>query len=276
MGCAVLLRAARVGRKQGRTCSETREFAREREFAAVARPVAARSHCAIDRGARVWRLSLLDLGRIQTLPALDPKRSRGRLHRGRPDCERQRRERATLSRWWRLSITCRSSRGRRCWLLPISNAAHPCGLRIPRSFRIDDGVRRGARCWMRREHFGAETALEARALGVNWVFAPDADVNNNPDNPIINTRSFGADPQSRSGECGGIYRRRACGSEALCSGRAEALSGAWRYQQDSHLQLARLDQPKERLESLELAPFRAAIAHRRGFDHDSASRCTRI
>src|SRR5438552_7513662 len=42
---------------------------------------------------------------------------------------------------------------------------------------------------------GAATAREARALGIQWVFAPDADVNNNPDNPIINTRSFGENPQ---------------------------------------------------------------------------------
>ena len=38
---------------------------------------------------------------------------------------------------------------------------------------------------------GAETAREARALGVHWIFAPVADVNNNPDNPIINIRSYG-------------------------------------------------------------------------------------
>ena len=38
---------------------------------------------------------------------------------------------------------------------------------------------------------GAETAREARSMGVNWVFAPVADVNNNPDNPIINIRSYG-------------------------------------------------------------------------------------
>ena len=43
---------------------------------------------------------------------------------------------------------------------------------------------------------GAATAREAHALGVSWVFAPDADVNNNPDNPIINVRSFGDDPQA--------------------------------------------------------------------------------
>ena len=41
---------------------------------------------------------------------------------------------------------------------------------------------------------GAATAREARALGVHWLFAPVADVNNNPDNPIINIRSFGEDP----------------------------------------------------------------------------------
>ena len=44
---------------------------------------------------------------------------------------------------------------------------------------------------------GLATAREARALGVQWVFAPDADVNNNPDNPIINIRSFGENPNRR-------------------------------------------------------------------------------
>src|SRR6202167_4639403 len=43
---------------------------------------------------------------------------------------------------------------------------------------------------------GKYTALEARAAGIQWIFAPDADVNDNPDNPIINVRSFGEDPQS--------------------------------------------------------------------------------
>src|SRR5215475_4323566 len=41
---------------------------------------------------------------------------------------------------------------------------------------------------------GKITALEARAVGIQWIYAPDADVNNNPGNPIINTRSFGEDP----------------------------------------------------------------------------------
>ena len=45
------------------------------------------------------------------------------------------------------------------------------------------------------ENFGRITALEARAVGVHWNFFPDADVNSNPANPIINTRSFGEDPK---------------------------------------------------------------------------------
>ncbi len=45
------------------------------------------------------------------------------------------------------------------------------------------------------EEFGRITAVEARAIGVQWNFFPDADVNSNPGNPIINTRSFGEDPQ---------------------------------------------------------------------------------
>src|SRR6202158_4484186 len=45
------------------------------------------------------------------------------------------------------------------------------------------------------EAFGRITALEARAVGVHWNFFPDADVNSNPANPIINTRSFGEDPK---------------------------------------------------------------------------------
>jgi beta-N-acetylhexosaminidase len=44
------------------------------------------------------------------------------------------------------------------------------------------------------EKFGAITAEESRAIGIHWDFSPVADVNSNPDNPIINTRSFGEDP----------------------------------------------------------------------------------
>ena len=55
---------------------------------------------------------------------------------------------------------------------------------------------------------GKTIALEARAAGVHWIFAPDADVNNNPDNPIINVRSFGENPQERRRICHAIHSRR--------------------------------------------------------------------
>src|SRR5207245_10055066 len=43
---------------------------------------------------------------------------------------------------------------------------------------------------------GSYTAREARAAGINWLYAPVADVNNNPQNPVINVRSYGEDPQT--------------------------------------------------------------------------------
>ncbi len=108
---------------------------------------------------------------------------------------------------------------------------------------------------------GAATAREARALGVNWAFAPDADVNNNPDNPIINTRSFGEDPQAVAADVAAFIdgAHSDPGNYVLLS--AKHFPGHGDTAEDSHMQLARLDKPKERIESLELVPFRAAIAH---------------
>jgi beta-N-acetylhexosaminidase len=56
------------------------------------------------------------------------------------------------------------------------------------------------------EAFARATAREARAVGVHVVFAPVLDVNSNPENPIINTRSFGEDPE-RVGELGRAFMR---------------------------------------------------------------------
>ena len=56
---------------------------------------------------------------------------------------------------------------------------------------------------------GKITALEARAAGIQWIFAPDADVNDNPDNPIINVRSFGEDPRERGALRFRVRARRA-------------------------------------------------------------------
>ncbi len=107
--------------------------------------------------------------------------------------------------------------------------------------------------------FGDATATEARALGVNWVFAPDADVNNNPDNPIINVRSFGEDPQAVASEVSAFIEGAHRDPSSYVLIAAKHFPGHGDTAEDSHMQMATLNQSKERIESLELVPFRAAI-----------------
>ena len=108
---------------------------------------------------------------------------------------------------------------------------------------------------------GAATAREAHALGVSWVFAPDADVNNNPDNPIINVRSFGADPHAVAAAVSSFIEGAHSDPRNYVLVTAKHFPGHGDTAEDSHLKLPKLDQPKERIESLELVPFRAAIQH---------------
>ena len=104
---------------------------------------------------------------------------------------------------------------------------------------------------------GKITALEARAAGVQWIFAPDADVNNNPDNPIINIRSFGEDPllvaEYVAQEVKGIQDNGALATPKHFPGHGDVSV-------DSHLSLATVPGSKDELEGNELVPFRAAIA----------------
>jgi beta-N-acetylhexosaminidase len=108
---------------------------------------------------------------------------------------------------------------------------------------------------------GAATAHEARALGVNWVFAPDADVNNNPDNPIINVRSFGEDPQAVASAVSSFIDGAHADPRNYVLVSAKHFPGHGDTAEDSHMQLAKLDESKDRVESVELVPFRSAIAH---------------
>ena len=108
---------------------------------------------------------------------------------------------------------------------------------------------------------GKATAREAHALGITWVFAPDADVNNNPDNPIINTRSFGEDPQAVAAEVSAFIDGAHADPGNYVLVTAKHFPGHGDTAVDSHLQLPRLDQPRDRIESVELVPFRAAIQH---------------
>jgi beta-N-acetylhexosaminidase len=107
------------------------------------------------------------------------------------------------------------------------------------------------------EAFGRITALEARAVGVQWNFFPDADVNSNPANPIINTRSFGGDPKE-VGDFVAAYIRGAHEGGMLVT--AKHFPGHGDTAADSHLGLAQVTGDRARLEAIELPPFQRAIA----------------
>ena len=104
---------------------------------------------------------------------------------------------------------------------------------------------------------GRITALEARAVGVQWIFAPVADVNSDPANPIINIRSFGEDP-NRVSEFVQAYIRGVQDNGALAT--AKHFPGHGETDIDSHLSLPTVESDRAHLHSIELAPFRAAIA----------------
>ena len=106
---------------------------------------------------------------------------------------------------------------------------------------------------------GAETARESRALGVTWVFAPVADVNNNPQNPIINTRSYGEDPQAVARLVVAYINGAHSDRKHPVLVTAKHFPGHGDTSEDSHLGLPRLDVARARLDAVELVPFRAAI-----------------
>ncbi|MBI4889964.1 MAG: hypothetical protein HY821_05010 [Acidobacteria bacterium] len=106
---------------------------------------------------------------------------------------------------------------------------------------------------------GAATAREARALGVEWVFAPDADVNNNPDNPIINLRSFGEDAQSVAAHVRAFVEGARGEKAHPVLTTVKHFPGHGDTATDSHYGLGVVTASKERLEQVELPPFAAGI-----------------
>lgn len=105
--------------------------------------------------------------------------------------------------------------------------------------------------------YGRVTAFEARAVGVHLNFAPVLDVNSNPLNPIINTRSFGEDPDVVA-DLGAAYLAGAREGGVLTT--AKHFPGHGDTKTDSHVELPIVDADRERLEALELIPFRRAVA----------------
>jgi beta-N-acetylhexosaminidase len=104
---------------------------------------------------------------------------------------------------------------------------------------------------------GKMTGVEARALGVHVNLAPVADVNNNPRNPVINVRSFGEDPQSVAAMVAAFTRGLQDGGVLAT---LKHFPGHGDTDTDSHLGLPILSHPRERLEAVELPPFKAGIA----------------
>jgi beta-glucosidase-like glycosyl hydrolase/uncharacterized protein YbbC (DUF1343 family) len=104
---------------------------------------------------------------------------------------------------------------------------------------------------------GELTAREGRAAGIHWALAPVADVNSNPANPVINLRSFGEDPEL-------VARLVAAWVAGARAGgimtSVKHFPGHGDTAVDSHLALPTIPGDRARLDRVELAPFRAAIA----------------
>ena len=106
------------------------------------------------------------------------------------------------------------------------------------------------------ENYGRCCGNQAKRCGLNWVLAPVCDVNSNPDNPVINVRAWGEDPHT-VGELTGAFQRGLAATGVL--GCAKHFPGHGDTSTDSHLDLPLLQHSRERLESLELQPFRTLI-----------------
>jgi beta-N-acetylhexosaminidase len=103
---------------------------------------------------------------------------------------------------------------------------------------------------------GRITALEGRAVGIHLAFAPVADINNNPANPIINTRSFGENPQAVARLVVATVRGM---QEHGMLATVKHFPGHGDTGTDSHIALPVIGGAWGRLDSVELVPFRAAI-----------------
>jgi beta-glucosidase len=103
---------------------------------------------------------------------------------------------------------------------------------------------------------GEITAKEALAIGINWILAPIVDVNNNPDNPVINIRAFGDTPKI-VGDLASAFIEGAQSYPILTT--AKHFPGHGDTATDSHLDLPVIPHGGDRLAKIELPPFQQAI-----------------
>jgi len=106
------------------------------------------------------------------------------------------------------------------------------------------------------QQMGIAVAEELSAVGINMNLAPVADLETNPNNPIIARRSFGSDPEMVGSSIAGFIQ----GSQLInVMTVAKHFPGHGETSEDSHATLPRIDLPLDRVETIELVPFRAAI-----------------
>jgi beta-N-acetylhexosaminidase len=108
---------------------------------------------------------------------------------------------------------------------------------------------------------GRITAREARAIGLQWIFFPVADVNNNPDNPVINIRSYGEDPTEVAALVDAFIEGAHSEKDAKVLTTVKHFPGHGDTATDSHMNLATITADRPRLDALEFVPFRSAIEH---------------
>ena len=103
---------------------------------------------------------------------------------------------------------------------------------------------------------GAITGREARAMGIQQVYSPVVDVNNNSNNPVINVRSYGENPED-VGRFGAAMIEGVQSANVIAT--AKHFPGHGDTAVDSHSALPIIDLPRERFDKVELVPFRSAI-----------------
>jgi len=142
-------------------------------------------------------------------------------------------------------------------LLVASDFERGIAMRVRRGTRFPDAMALGAtRNAEYAYRMGKAVAVEARAIGIHQNYAPVADINDNPLNPVINTRSFGDDPMLVRTMVGAFIRGTMDGG---CLATAKHFPGHGDTGTDSHLELPVIDRSRARLDTVELAAFRAAF-----------------
>jgi len=143
-------------------------------------------------------------------------------------------------------------------LLVAADFEWGAAMRIRRSTQYPEAMALGAsRDTLLAYGMGRRIAAEARSIGVHQVYAPVADVNNNPLNPVINTRSFGENPSLVASMASAVARGLQDGGVIAT---AKHFPGHGDTDTDSHLGLPFMRHSRGRLDSVELVPFRRLVS----------------